>query len=118
MLLFTHLLTGLLSLKLLGWLNPLNALLVVIGSAVPDFDKKMGLKHRTITHSLAFLIPCFLIPSLGLGVGLHILLDLLTPTGTQLLYPRKDWFIILGAPLRTGKQDTLLSLLMIGGLIL
>ena len=118
MLLITHLLLGLLSLKLVGWLNPLNAVLVVIGSALPDFDHRLGLKHRTITHSLGFLLPCILIPSLGLGVGLHILLDLLTPTGTQLLYPRRDWFIILGAPLRTGKQYTLLSLLMIGGLML
>lgn len=118
MLLITHLLAGLLGLKLLGWLNPLNAILVVIGSAMPDLDTRLGLKHRTLTHSLIFLLPFFLVPGLGLGVGLHVLFDLLTPTGTQLLYPRRDWFIILGAPLRTGKQDTLISLLILGGLML
>jgi len=89
-----------------------------LGACCPDLDKKFGLRHRTITHSLIFVLPCLVIPCLGLGVGLHVLLDLLTPTGTQLLYPKKEWYILMGSPLRTGVHDTLISALIIGGLML
>jgi len=118
MLLITHLLAGLLGLKLLGWLNPLNTILVIIGSALPDIDYRIGLKHRTITHSLFFLTPTLFIPALSLGIGLHLMLDLLTPTGIQLLYPKKDWFILFNAPLSTGRHDTIICALLLGGLML
>jgi len=118
MILITHILAGLLGLKTLNWVNSLNVILVVIGSALPDIDHKLGLKHRGVTHSLSFILATMLIPALGLGVALHVLLDLLTPTGAQLIYPKNEWFIILGAPLRTGKHDTITIILLLGGLML
>ena len=117
MILVTHILAGLLGLKLLNWVNSLNVILVVIGSVLPDIDHKLGLRHRGVTHSVSMLV-LFIIPALGLGIALHVLLDLLTPTGAQLIYPRKDWFIILDAPLRTGKHDTICIILLLGGLML
>ena len=96
----------------------MHILLVILGSALPDIDYRVGIKHRTLTHSLVFLGVTLLLPPLGLGVGLHILLDLLTPTGTQLLWPHKQYYIILGSPLKTGKHDTLIILLILGGMML
>jgi inner membrane protein len=53
--------------------------------------------HRTITHSLIFLLlgyflfGCFLNHTIALawviGVGSHILMDILTPQGVQLFWP-------------------------------
>ncbi len=115
--LITHILAGLTINKLLGLTNPLNNWLIITGSALPDIDNLLGLKHRTITHSLLMLIT-LISPPLGLGVLTHLVLDLLTITGCQLLWPKREWFIILGAPLRTGKHDVILIILLTGVLML
>lgn len=88
----------------------------MMGGLLPDIDhpKSLGssflknrtlgffLKHRSFTHSLLgiFLLTlgCFLLQqyislsfSLGLVIGAisHILLDMLTPGGVQLFFPKK-----------------------------
>ncbi len=73
--------------------------LTVLGSLLPDIDKGTSLlgrynpvscllPHRTLTHSLIFIILCYVIsPVLAIGVLTHYVLDMLNPTGIQLLFP-------------------------------
>lgn len=71
----------------------------IVGSFIPDWDYKIGLKHRRITHTaLALLVTTtlFSIYNLQLGLlwgfnyGMHLLLDSLTVTRIPVLYPIKD----------------------------
>jgi len=114
--LLTHCLAGVFCLKLLGFSDWLSVVLCVIGSLAPDLDIALGFKHRSLSHSLVFILPCFLVMPLGVGVSVHVLLDLLTPTGCMLLFPRRDWFIIFGSPLKTGVHDSFICTLLIGGI--
>ncbi len=113
--LVTHCLAGVFCLKLLGISDFFSVVLCVIGSVIPDLDISLGLKHRTLSHSLIFILPCFLFLPFGVGVSVHVLLDLLTPTGCVLFFPRRDWFILFGAPLKTGVHDSFVCTLLIGG---
>jgi inner membrane protein len=67
--------------------------------------------HRNITHSLLFF---FLVSSpfifwpetcklVLMSLGTHLLSDMLTYTGVPLFWPLKKNYVILGAPLLTGK---------------
>ena len=68
----------------------------IIGSVAPDWDLYLGIKHRTITHSLLFL----LISSVLVGVfnidmailwfiayALHLIADSFTKMGVPFLFP-------------------------------
>lgn len=70
----------------------------IIGSVAPDWDLYLGIKHRTITHSLLFLA----ISTIGIGLfsinmaimwfiayALHLLADSFTKMGVPFLYPFK-----------------------------
>lgn len=96
----THMFAG--AAATLPFINATNVLflpIAIIGSFVADWDYKIGLKHRGITHTaLALLITSslFSIYSLQLGLlwalnySMHLLLDSLTVTGVPLLYPIKN----------------------------
>lgn len=68
----------------------------IVGSVAPDWDLYLGIKHRTITHSLLFL----LISSVLVGIfnidmailwfiayGLHLIADSFTKMGVPFFYP-------------------------------
>lgn len=68
----------------------------IVGSVAPDWDLYLGIKHRTITHSLLFL----LISSVLVGIfnidmailwfiayALHLIADSFTKMGVPFLYP-------------------------------
>ena len=76
---------------------PVVAGLGVIGAIAPDWDFYIGVKHRTLTHSLLALmittIPIIYLFDNGVGViwGIcyfsHMVLDSLTVMGVPFLYP-------------------------------
>ncbi|MDI3498485.1 metal-dependent hydrolase [Archaeoglobus sp.] len=74
-------------------------LLASIFGTISDLDTMIGLKHRTVTHSLAFAILAgilagYIKPAYGIiafyGIMNHIILDMLTKTGVQLYWPLKS----------------------------
>lgn len=75
--------------------NSLDALLVVIGSVIPDLDTIPYLfgvdyrkTHRTITHSIFIpLITALISIPLTIGLVIHLLFDLMFYPGTKLFYP-------------------------------
>ncbi len=84
---------------------PLTA--CIIGSLIPDIDLVLPLEHRTLTHSLLFVllisVSYYLISkdkrnSLGLLVGMlsHLLLDLFSPVGLTLFYPLMTYYSLGG----------------------
>lgn len=73
-------------------------LLGISGSIAPDFDIKLGIKHRTITHSLLMLFfTSLIIKNINFNIGLiwfinylsHLILDSLTKSGVKFFYPSK-----------------------------
>ena len=75
---------------------PYISIIGVIGANAPDWDFKLGLKHRTITHSLFLLfISSFVISFLSKNIAviwfvsylLHLLADSFTKMGVPFLYP-------------------------------
>jgi inner membrane protein len=118
----THLFTGIaLTIPFIS-LSNIILLPAVIGSVAPDWDYRIGIKHRTITHSLiALIISSAFLGTFNIKLGLlwalnytvHLLLDSLTKMGVPLLYPwRKKYY---GKKLfRThGAEDGLLALISI-----
>ncbi len=70
----------------------------VLFGLISDLDLVIGLKHRTVTHSLIFLITTSILAGMvdretGIaaftGIGVHIMLDMLTKSGVQLYWPLK-----------------------------
>lgn len=101
----THLVAGITTATLLSGGNPIAIGLSGLGSLLPDIDhsgSKLGrrvpwigkvLKHRGITHSLISLVLVTTANKwLGLGYLTHLLLDMLTKQGVQLLYPLKGMY--------------------------
>lgn len=96
----THVFAG--AVATLPFINTTNILffpIVLAGSSVADWDYKVGLKHRGVTHTMLALLATSLALSLynvklgllwGLNYGTHLLLDSLTVTGIPLLYPFKN----------------------------
>jgi len=71
------------------------------------FSKQLNSKigHRTVTHSALFIGLSYIAdPAAFLGAASHVLLDLLTPSGVQLLWPKNTSYVILGGPIRTGSR--------------
>lgn len=80
------------------------AAICATAATVPDIDRKIGLKHRGISHSLIMWLVITVsahvffaalgqavIPNAAIlisaGVASHLLLDMLTVTGIPLFYP-------------------------------
>lgn len=130
MLWYTHLLFSIVISRLLK----INLILIIIGSLLPDIDnpesiigtlfKRLSEKiyekcnHRGLTHSLLFAAPLMVIPSLGIGVLSHLVLDLLTNNGVQLMYPSKNRYVLFGGSLKTGVHDTIASVVCLMVMIL
>ncbi|MGL5767642.1 MAG: metal-dependent hydrolase [Sarcina sp.] len=99
----THIRVGLIPVAFAYVLMPIKPpmfIVIALGIAstvLPDFDIIFGLKHRGITHSLAFAIALSVLVGgvLGFPSGLiwlvgyssHIFLDSLTKMGVPMLYP-------------------------------
>ncbi len=122
MMLFTHMIAAITFLSFLNYpLNVLNILLAIFGSALPDLDLRISfLKrrygHRTLTHSISIMIPGLLFPSaFGIGLVMHIIMDLFTISGVCILFPRKEKYCLL--PLvRTGSWHELVIIALCIGL--
>ncbi|AKG90973.1 putative membrane-bound metal-dependent hydrolase {DUF457} [Geoglobus ahangari] len=78
--------------------NPELSLYAVLFGLISDLDYIVGLKHRTVTHSFLFMSlvsisVAYFNPTLGViafyGIGMHILLDMLTKSGVQFYWPMK-----------------------------
>ena len=89
--------------------------LLLLGGILPDIDFLpdwfLGTEiHRTFTHSILFIILAFVITYLilkhyklqkqaifiSIGIGIHILVDMVTMPGVQLLWPIQSWVSIYG----------------------
>jgi inner membrane protein len=97
---YTHIASGILFYVIFAYLINLNIAIFgifVVGmiSVFPDLVDKLNFKHRTIGHSLIWLIPFVIIGFLNFGVGFalligflsHIFMDIMTWNGCPLLYP-------------------------------
>ena len=95
--LLSHITLGLAISESLG----LNIIPVLLGTIIPDMDYLTGLTHRTLTHSLLFVIIISLVVynknkkngiSLFIGLTSHLLLDVLTTQGIMLAWPIKTFY--------------------------
>lgn len=87
----------------------------LLGSTIPDIDLKLGIKHRTITHSILALLMSSLVLAIldmptgliwGLNYSIHLLLDSFTKTGVPLFYPYiKNYYGL--KLIRTGEAEDL-----------
>ena len=78
------------------------AVVAGFGALVPDFDLRVGLPHRGVTHSLLALglvallafhgLPLLVALALVGGYGSHLVLDSLTVSGVPLLWPLRFRF--------------------------
>lgn len=126
----THAAAGVAAALMLGANAPQIAI-IVFGSLLPDIDHSgstlgrlvkplsKSLKHRSVTHSLLFLlISTILSPYLGIGVLTHILLDMLNPEGVRLFFPykKKMKVPIISKFVKTGSgwETVIFALLVIG----
>lgn len=118
----THLLYGIAS-SLAICTDIISGVLLSVGSILPDIDSRNSLlgkslpfipkliKHRTITHSLLFIIGCYFINYyLMVGCCVHLILDMMTKQGCPLLYPfnKKFRFPLAGFVKTDGKFEKLL----------
>jgi inner membrane protein len=89
-----------LALALQAGRDPLTSLaataVCAVAATLPDLDRKIGLKHRGVSHSLLMwsfitVLAWLFIPQVALsistGFGSHLLLDSLTVTGIPLFFP-------------------------------
>ncbi|MBD3312367.1 hypothetical protein GF352_02865 [archaeon] len=100
-----HLGVGLIVSALAGF-NSFDALMLVIGSIIPDFDTIPYLfgvdyrkTHRTITHSIFMpLVTALISIPLTIGLVIHLLFDVMFYPGTKLFYPfsQKEFYVIKG----------------------
>ena len=117
----THILAGLTAAVALNATAPETAL-IALGALLPDIDHSSStigqnvkpvawlLPHRGITHSLLFASLALLIhPSLAIGVGTHIILDLFNPAGVEFFWPFRKR---LSVPLLSIKIDGLMEMLL------
>jgi len=98
----THIAVGIVATLPLLNIYPKYAFIGIIGAIVADWDLLLGIKHRTITHSLIALCLATIVIALcnfnigivfGLNYLLHLLLDSLTKMGVPFFYPfRKKYY--------------------------
>lgn len=92
----THLAVGIASTLPLLSIYPKYAFVGIIGAIVADWDLLLGIKHRTVTHSLLALLSTTIVIALfnfsigivfGFNYLIHLLLDSCTKMGVPFLYP-------------------------------
>ena len=132
----THLLGSGLLLWVLG-LGNIDLLCGLVFSVLPDIDTPRSFAgrlfpfsrqieeqfgHRTVTHSLLFAGVVALGGGLGpsIGIASHLLLDMLTPNGIQLLWPANVNFVVLGGTIATGgdRERIVFALMLLACLVL
>lgn len=94
--LLSHVLTAL----TLGEVLNLELLTTILGAIVPDIDYMLGIGHRTVMHSALFLLVIMIlfykhrrsVTSFAIGYLSHLILDIITTQGIQLLWPLKTYF--------------------------
>jgi len=92
----------------------------VVGSVLPDFDLRLGIPHRSVTHWLIWpallwiFAPSPILQGLALGWIAHILADCLTVDGLRPLWPLP---IRLAGPIRTGGALETFTVLPLCGLL-
>lgn len=117
----THIALGVVSiLPLIGRVNLIYIPFGLIGAVFPDYDYKIGLKHRGITHTFLFLIlsaavMLIISPQLALIWGIsyltHLIGDSITKTGIPALYPLSKKYYGLKLIKTKGAEDLLILLL-------
>lgn len=80
----------------------LNPLVTTISAILPDIDSLIGITHRTITHSLLFMLITSLIIykikgirltyAFIIGFSSHLITDSITPMGIPLFYPLETYY--------------------------
>ncbi len=117
----THMAIGLAATIPIILKEPVSAI-GVLGSVVPDWDFYLGLKHRTITHSILFLtistaaISIFNSPVAlvwFINYSLHLLADSFTKMGTPFLYPWDKRYYGLKKIKTRGGEDYFIQLMAI-----
>ena len=118
----THIAVGIATTLPLLNLVPGYAVIGILGSMIADWDLLLGIKHRTITHSLLALILVTITTMLinfniGVVIGfnylIHLLLDSCTKTGTPFLYPFKKKYYGPKLIMTGGVEDLSICLLSI-----
>lgn len=118
----THIAVGIVATLPLIKIFPAYILVGIIGSTMPDYDFKLGIKHRTITHSLLVLfLAASIIMLFNFGIGLsfginyliHLILDSFTKTGVPFFYPFNKKYYGLKLVKTGGVEDLFLCLLAI-----
>lgn len=117
----THVALGVVSiLPLISHVNLLYIPVGLIGAVFPDYDYKVGLKHRGITHTLLCLLittgAMFIIsPQLSLIWGIcyltHLAGDSITKTGIPAFYPVSKKYYGLKLIKTRGAEDLLILLI-------
>lgn len=118
----THIAVGIAATLPLVNILPFYILIGILGATMPDWDLKLGIKHRTITHTLLALFLVTIIIMLfnfdiglvfGINYLLHLLLDSCTKTGVPFLYPFNKKYYGLRIIKTGGIEDLFLCLLAI-----
>lgn len=118
----THISIGIATaLPIINYFNiPLISILGAIGSVAADWDFILGIKHRTITHSLLLLfISSFLVSLFNVNIStiwfisylLHLIADSFTKMGVPFLYPfiKKNFGLKL---IKTGESEDMFICLL------
>ncbi len=117
----THMAIGLAATIPLIVIEPISVI-GALGSTVPDWDYKLGIEHRTITHSLLFLgLTTGIVRILNLHTalvwficyGLHLVADSFTKMGTPYLYPWNKKYYGLKKIKTRGGEDYFIQLMAI-----
>lgn len=120
----THVAVGIATTLPLILSNPATAV-GLVGSVAPDFDIQLGIKHRTLTHSLLmaaistsviFFVNNDISVVWCINYLLHLLLDSITVTGVPLLYPNKKIYGLRKIKTR-GAEDYYIQLLAIAFIV-
>jgi len=102
--------------------NMLIAPIALVGSIAPDWDIYLGIKHRTLTHSLLALgISSYFLYTFNEQLGIlwginyftHLFLDSLTKAGVPFLYPLKKKHYGFKLFKTGGAEDFFIGLLLI-----
>lgn len=98
------------------------AIIGLSGSVAPDIDFSLGLKHRTLTHSLFGVAIAFIITMLfsvdfarifAANCILHILMDSLTVKGVAYMYPMSEKFYGFKLFKTRSAEDMLICLVIV-----
>lgn len=107
----THLFIGVATTLPIVQMHPMAAV-GMVGAILPDYDLRLGLPHRTVTHSLLFLAiisGLFWLVNIYMGlvsfiaISSHLAADSCTKMGVPLFYPHKKCFG--WRKIRTGEKE-------------